>query len=112
MQHRLLPSINSMQLKNTLGRIHTNARNIPHGRSPLLEIFATSFWHVRCRRGAVHTNTFRSDALEVEVRIVRYRRQPAHAVAEQRPERWPRFYSGVPVARQGILRPVDLAKIV
>jgi len=45
-----------MQLKNTLGRIHTNADKITHGRSPLLEIFATSFWHVRCRRGAVHTN--------------------------------------------------------
>jgi hypothetical protein len=55
-QHRLLGAINSMQLKNTLGRVHTNADKIVHGRSPLLEIFTNSFWRIRCRREAVHTN--------------------------------------------------------
>src|SRR5262249_5248207 len=35
-QHHLLALIHSMQLKNTLGRVHTNANNLFHGRLPWL----------------------------------------------------------------------------
>ena len=38
-QRRLLAFVNTMQLENTLGRIHTNARKLPHGRLPCLRIF-------------------------------------------------------------------------
>jgi hypothetical protein len=38
LQRRLLVIINTMQLKNTLGRVDTNARKLPHGRFPCLRI--------------------------------------------------------------------------
>src|SRR3954471_3886191 len=50
--------------------------------------------------------------LEIEVRIMRHRRQPAHAIAEQRAEGRPRLQPRIPVARRRIFGPVDLAEIV
>src|SRR5947207_11416922 len=38
LQRRLLAIVNTMQLKNTLGRVHTNARKLSHGRLPCLRI--------------------------------------------------------------------------
>src|SRR5258708_2529830 len=40
-----------------LRRIHSNADNLVHGRLPCLRFATTSFWHTRCRRGAVHPIT-------------------------------------------------------
>src|SRR4249920_2707799 len=48
-------------------------------------------------------------ALEVEIRIVRHRRQSAHAVAEQWAEARPRLQTRIPVARRRVIGPVDLA---
>src|SRR5882757_5006695 len=45
-QHRLLGRIHTMQLKNTLGRVHSNADKIVHGRPPCLRSTTTSFWHI------------------------------------------------------------------
>jgi len=45
-QHGLLGAIHAMQLKNTLGRVHTNADKIIHGRLPCLRSLTTSFWHI------------------------------------------------------------------
>src|SRR6266545_2500085 len=45
-QHRLLGRIHTMQLKNTLGRVHPNADKIVHGRPPCLRSTTTSFWHI------------------------------------------------------------------
>ena len=44
-QHRALGRINPVQLKNTLGRVHTDAHNLGHGRLPRLRSPTTSFWH-------------------------------------------------------------------
>src|SRR5215467_10174395 len=44
-QNRLLRRINSVQNENTLGRVHTNADNLRHGRLPGLRSPTTSFWH-------------------------------------------------------------------
>src|SRR5712691_6645603 len=45
-QHRLLGRIYTMQLKNTLGRVHSNTDKIVHGRPPCLRSATTSFWHI------------------------------------------------------------------
>src|SRR6266545_3677343 len=45
-QHRLLGRIHTMQLENTLGRVHSNADKIVHGRPPCLRSTTTSFWHI------------------------------------------------------------------
>src|SRR5882672_9258101 len=45
-QHRLLGRIHTMPLKNTLGRVHSNADKIVHGRPPCLRSTTTSFWHI------------------------------------------------------------------
>src|SRR6266436_6541818 len=45
-QHRLLGRIHTMQLKNTLGRVHSNADKIVHRRPPCLRSTTTSFWHI------------------------------------------------------------------
>src|SRR3982074_3595139 len=45
-QHRLLGRIHTMQLKNTLGRVHSNADKIVHGRPPCLRSTTTAFWHI------------------------------------------------------------------
>src|ERR1700730_16769433 len=55
-QNRLLRRIHTVQLKNTLGRVHTNADKLVHGRLPCLRshdlTLADSMpW------GAVHTNS-------------------------------------------------------
>jgi hypothetical protein len=44
-QYRPLGRINSMQLKNMLRRIHSDADNLFHGRLPCLRFATTSFWH-------------------------------------------------------------------
>src|SRR5438046_8574319 len=44
-QHRPLGRINPVHLKNTLGRVYTNADNLAHGRLPRLRSPTTSFWH-------------------------------------------------------------------
>src|SRR5882672_9549412 len=71
-QHRLLGRIHTMQLKNTLGRVHSNADKIVHGRPPCLRSTTTSFWHIDAVGGRppqqppafvfrtpIATNTFR-----------------------------------------------------
>ena len=50
--------------------------------------------------------------LEIEIGVVRGRRQAADAVVEQRPERGPRLDPAVPVPRRAVFRPVDLAHVV
>src|ERR1700737_5248323 len=50
-QNRLLRRIYTMQLKNTLGRVHTNTDKIVHGRPPLSEIFNDLILAHRCRWG-------------------------------------------------------------
>src|SRR6266487_1576184 len=50
-QHRLLGRIHTMQLKNTLGRVHSNADKIVHGRPPLSEIYNDLILAHRCRWG-------------------------------------------------------------
>src|SRR5262245_5955785 len=44
-QHRRVRRIHAMQLKNTLGRVHTKADKLIHGRLPCLRSATTSFWH-------------------------------------------------------------------
>ena len=46
LKDRLLLRIHAMQLKFTLGRVHTNSDNIAHGRLLSFEIQTTSLWHV------------------------------------------------------------------
>jgi hypothetical protein len=55
-QNRPLGSIYAVQHKNTLGRVHTNADKIVHGRLLLYEICNDLILAQRCRRGAVHPN--------------------------------------------------------
>src|SRR5260370_28250036 len=55
-QRRLLVIVNTVQLKNTLGRVHTNARKLPHGRLPCLRISNDLNLAHSMPSGAVHTN--------------------------------------------------------
>ena len=57
--HHLVP-VNTMQLTNTLGRVHTNACKLANGRPPCLRPATTSLWHIRCRRGPTTTTDRRS----------------------------------------------------
>src|SRR5206468_8356549 len=51
-QNRRLGGIHAVKLENVLRRIHADADNLFHGRSPVSEITTTaSFWHARCLRG-------------------------------------------------------------
>jgi len=50
-QNRSFGRIHPMQLKNTLGRVHTNADKIVHGRLPCLRSPTDLILAHRCRRG-------------------------------------------------------------
>lgn len=54
---RLLVIVIIMQLENTLGRVHTNARKLAHGRLPCLRICNDLNLAHSMPLGAVHTNT-------------------------------------------------------
>src|ERR1700732_2181002 len=55
-QNRFLGRIHAMQLKNTLGRVHTNADKIVHGRLPCLRSHDLTL-AASMPSGAVHTNS-------------------------------------------------------
>jgi hypothetical protein len=55
-QRRLFARIDAMKLKETLRRIHPNARNLIHGRLLSDEVFDKPHHGNRCRSGAVHPN--------------------------------------------------------
>src|SRR6266849_5156516 len=57
LQRRLLAIVNTVQLKNTLGRVHTNARKLLHGRLPCLRIYKDLNLAHSMPSGAVHTNS-------------------------------------------------------
>src|ERR1700736_5885852 len=55
-KNRLLRRIHTVQLKNTLGRVHTNADKLVHGRLPCLRSHDLTLAD-SMPSGAVHTNS-------------------------------------------------------
>src|SRR5437016_5023917 len=70
LQHRLLVIVNTVQLKNTLGRVHTNARKLPHGRLPCLRICNDLNLAHSMPLGAVHTNSSILPCARLDFRFV------------------------------------------
>jgi hypothetical protein len=52
-QHHLAGLVNPVNLKNALGQIQPDRRNLCQGWSPLLELRQPNLAH-RCRSGAIH----------------------------------------------------------
>src|SRR5690242_10242262 len=50
-QDRCFGSVDTVKLENVFRRIHSNAANLDHGRSPLSEVAHDLILAHRCRRG-------------------------------------------------------------